>query len=167
MITRRDILAASGGIAALTVQAEPAAAQDARERKTETMKIIRANAQPSRRGSAENFTGSVRVDQPFRATAPGRAGGAFVTFDPGARTAWHTHPLGQTLIVTAGCGWVQIDGGAKEEIRPGDIVWFPPGVKHWHGATATLGMTHLAIGEAIDGKTVDWMEKVSDAQYGT
>ena len=97
---------------------------------------------------------------------PARAGGAFVTFDPGARTAWHTHPLGQTLIITMGCGWVQVEGGPREEVLPGDVVWFPPGVKHWHGATSTQGMTHIAISEALDGKTVDWMEKVTDQQYG-
>jgi len=132
----------------------------------EAMKITRSNSQPSRKGPAEYFTGAVRVDQPFQGSTPARLGGAFVTFEPGARTAWHTHPLGQTLIVTAGCGWVQTEGGPREEIHPGDVVWFPPGVKHWHGATATIGMTHIAIAEALDGKTVDWMEKVSDEQYG-
>ena len=130
------------------------------------MKITRSGSQPFRKGPAEYFTGSVRVEQPFQGTAPARIGGAFVTFEPGARTAWHTHPLGQTLIVTAGHGWVQSEGSSKEEIRPGDIVWIPPGEKHWHGATATLGMTHIAISEALDGKTVDWMEQVSDDQYG-
>ena len=129
------------------------------------MKLTRSGSQPFRRGPAEYFTGSVRVEQPFQGTPPARIGGAFVTFEPGARTAWHTHPLGQTLIVTAGHGWVQSEGGAKEEIRPGDVVWIPPGEKHWHGAIATLGMTHIAISEALDGKTVDWMEHVSDEQY--
>jgi quercetin dioxygenase-like cupin family protein len=108
----------------------------------------------------------VRVDQPFQGSAPARVGGAFVTFEAGARTAWHTHPLGQTLIVTSGLGWVQIEGGSKEEIRPGDVIWFPPGEKHWHGATDTSPMTHIAIAEALDGKTVDWKEQVSDEQYG-
>ena len=164
MITRRRVLAASGGLAALAADFKPATAQEVGSRK-DMMKITRSNSQPSRKGPAENFTGSVRVDTPFRATDPARAGGAFVTFEPGARTAWHTHPLGQTLIVTMGCGWVQVEGGPKEEIRPGDVVWFPPGVKHWHGGTETQGMTHIAISEALDGKTVDWMEKVSDAQY--
>ncbi len=164
MISRRRILAASGGLAALASDLKPAVAQDAGGSK-DTMRITRANAQPSRKGPAENFTGSVRVDTPFRAAEPARAGGAFVTFEPGARTAWHTHPLGQTLIVTMGCGWVQVEGGPKEEIRPGDVVWFPPGVKHWHGATANQGMTHIAIAEALGGKTVDWMEKVSEDQY--
>jgi quercetin dioxygenase-like cupin family protein len=129
------------------------------------MRVTRSNAQPSRKGPAEYFTGSVRIDTPFAGTAPARVGGAFVTFEPGARTAWHTHPLGQTLIVTAGCGWVQSEGGVREEIRPGDVVWIPAGEKHWHGATVTIGMTHIAISEALDGKTVDWLEKVSDAQY--
>jgi quercetin dioxygenase-like cupin family protein len=130
------------------------------------MDIMRSGSQPSARGSADYFTGAVRIDAPFKASAPARVGGAFVTFEPGARTAWHTHPLGQTLIVTSGCGWTQKEGGSKEEIRPGDIVWIPPGEKHWHGATATTAMVHIAIAEALDGKTVDWMEKVSDAQYG-
>ena len=130
------------------------------------MKITRSGSQPFRRGPAEYFTGSVRVEQPFQGTAPARIGGAFVTFEPGARTAWHTHPLGQMLIVTAGHGWEQAEHGPKEAIRPGDIVWIPPGEKHWHGAIATLGMTHIAISEALDGKTVDWMEQVSDDQYG-
>ena len=129
------------------------------------MKITRSNTQASRKGPAEYFTGNVRIDAPFSTTAPARVGGATVTFEPGARTAWHTHPLGQTIIITAGCGWVQVDGGSKEEVRQGDIVWFPPGVRHWHGATATIGMSHIAISEALDGKTVDWLEKVSDAQY--
>jgi len=130
------------------------------------MKITRSNSQASRKGPAEYFTGSVRVDQPFAGIAPARVGGGFVTFEPGARTAWHTHPLGQTLIITMGCGWVQTEGAPREEVHPGDIVWFPPDVRHWHGATATIGMTHIAISEALDGKTVDWMEKVTDAQYG-
>jgi quercetin dioxygenase-like cupin family protein len=163
MITRRGILAASGGLVALATELNPAAAQG---EKKDTMKITRSNSQPSQKGPAEHFTGSVRVDGRFRGTEPARAGGAFVTFDPGARTAWHTHPLGQTLIITMGCGWVQVEGGPREEVLPGDVVWFPPGAKHWHGATATQGMTHLAISEALDGKTVDWMEKVSDQQYG-
>ena len=130
------------------------------------MKITRNASAPSKKGPAEYFTGSVRIDQPFQGSAPARVGGAFVTFEPGARTAWHTHPLGQTLIVTSGCGWVQVEGSSKEEIRPGDVIWFPTGEKHWHGATANSSMTHIAIAEALDGKTVDWMEQVSDAQYG-
>ena len=130
------------------------------------MKITRNASQASRKGPAEYFSGSVRIDQPFQGSAPARVGGAFVTFEPGARTAWHTHPLGQTLIVTSGCGWVQVEGGSKEEIRPGDVIWFPAGEKHWHGATATSPMIHIAIAESLDGKTVDWLEQVSDEQYG-
>jgi quercetin dioxygenase-like cupin family protein len=129
------------------------------------MDIKRAGSQPSATGPADYFTGAVRVDPLFQAPAPARAVGASVTFEPGARTAWHTHPLGQTLIVTAGFGLAQREGGPIEEIRPGDVVWFRPGEKHWHGASPTTGMTHLAIQEALDGKTVDWMEKVSDEQY--
>jgi quercetin dioxygenase-like cupin family protein len=130
------------------------------------MMIKRSGSEPSTKGSSDYFTGSVRIDSPFRGSAPARVGGAFVTFEPGARTAWHTHPLGQTLIVTAGLGWVQREGGPKEEIRPGDVVWIPPGEKHWHGATAATAMTHIAIAEALDGKSVDWMDKVSDDQFG-
>jgi quercetin dioxygenase-like cupin family protein len=129
------------------------------------MDIKRNGSRPSGTGPAEYFTGSVRIDPLFQASAPARVVGASVTFEPGARTVWHTHPLGQTLIVTAGCGWAQHDGGPVEEIRPGDVVWFPPGERHWHGATATTAMTHIAIQEALDGKTVDWLEKVSDEQY--
>ncbi len=129
------------------------------------MEIKRIGAQPSNRGPAEWFTGSVRVDPLFQAAEPARAVGAGITFEPGARTAWHTHPLGQTLIVTAGCGWVQHEGGPVEEIHPGDVVWFSPGEKHWHGASATTGMTHIAIQEHLDGKTVDWLEHVTDEQY--
>jgi quercetin dioxygenase-like cupin family protein len=129
------------------------------------MEIKRIGSQPSARGPAEHFTGMVRIDSPFQGSAPARVGGAIVTFEPGARTAWHTHPLGQTLIVISGCGWVQSEGGPKEEIRPGDLVWCPPGEKHWHGATPTTAMTHIAIVEQFDGKTVEWMEKVSDEQY--
>jgi len=130
------------------------------------MEIKRIGSQPSSKGPADWFSGTVRIDPLFQANAPARAAGASVTFEPGARTAWHTHPLGQTLIVTSGCGWAQRAGGAIEEIRPGDVVWFPPGEKHWHGATATTAMTHIAIQEALDGKVVEWMEKVSDEQYG-
>jgi len=130
------------------------------------MEIKRSGSQPSGKGSAEYFTGAVRIDPLLSPPDPARVAGALVTFEPGARTAWHTHPLGQTLIITMGCGWVQVEGGPKEEVLPGDVVWFPPGVRHWHGATATQGMTHIAISEALDGKTVDWMEKVTDQQYG-
>ncbi|HVJ76394.1 MAG TPA: cupin domain-containing protein [Hyphomicrobium sp.] len=129
------------------------------------MDIKRSGSQPSGKGSADYFTGAVRIDPLFQAPLPARVVGASVTFEPGARTAWHTHPLGQTLIVTAGSGWAQRDGGPVEEIRPGDVIWFSPGEKHWHGASATTGMTHVAIQEALDGKTVDWMEQVSDEDY--
>jgi quercetin dioxygenase-like cupin family protein len=127
--------------------------------------VTRPGTQPSTVGPAENFTGSVRVDSRFQGTAPARIGGATVTFEPGARTAWHTHPLGQTLVVTAGFGLVQAWDGPIQEIKPGDIVWIPPGVKHWHGAAAQNGMSHIAFSEGLDGKTVEWMEKVSDEQY--
>ena len=129
------------------------------------MKITRIGSQPSAKGPADWFTGTVRIDPLFSATEKGRTGGANVTFEPGARTAWHTHPLGQTLIIVSGVGWVQHDGGQIEEVRPGDVVWFPPGVRHWHGATPTNAMTHIAIQESLDGKAVEWLEKVSDAQY--
>ncbi len=129
------------------------------------MQIKRAGATPSGQGPAAWFTGSVRLDPLFDAPEPARVAGASVTFEPGARTAWHTHPLGQTLIVTAGCGWAQREGGPVEEIRPGDVIWFAPGEKHWHGATAATGMTHIAIQEKLDGRAVDWLEHVSDAQY--
>jgi len=129
------------------------------------MNIMRAGSQPSAKGPAEWFTGTVRIDPLYPVTPPARAAGNAVTFEPGARTAWHTHPLGQTLIVTAGCGRVQRQGGPVEEIRPGDVVWFAPGEKHWHGAAPTTALTHIAIQETLDGKAVEWMEKVSDAQY--
>jgi len=129
------------------------------------MEIRKAGSQPSMKGPADWFTGNVRIDPLFDAPDPARVSGASVTFEPGARTAWHTHPLGQTLIVTAGCGWAQREGQPKIDIRPGDVVWFPPGVKHWHGATATTGMTHIAIQEKLNGKPVDWLEHVTDEQY--
>jgi quercetin dioxygenase-like cupin family protein len=129
------------------------------------MDIKRAGSQASTMGPTEWFSGTVRVDPLFGANAPARAAGNAVTFEPGARTAWHTHPLGQTLIVTFGCGWVQREGGPIEVIRPGDVVRFEPREKHWHGATATTAMTHIAIQEALDGKAVDWMEQVTDDQY--
>jgi quercetin dioxygenase-like cupin family protein len=130
------------------------------------MDITRAGSKPSGKGPADWFTGTVRVDPLFNAPAPARIAGAKVTFEPSARTAWHTHPLGQTLIVTDGFGLAQRDGGPVEEIRPGDIVWFPPNERHWHGASPTTAMTHIALQEALDGKTVDWLEKVTDEQYG-
>ena len=129
------------------------------------MEIKRSGSQPSNQGPANWFTGTVRIDSPFKGNDPARVAGAIVTFEPGARTAWHTHPLGQTLIVTAGSGRAQRWGGPIEEIRPGDVIWFSPGEKHWHGATPTTAMTHIAIQEQLDGNAVDWLEKVSDEQY--
>jgi quercetin dioxygenase-like cupin family protein len=129
------------------------------------MEIKRNGSRPSGKGPAEWFTGAVRLDPLIEAPEPARVRGASVTFEPGARTAWHTHPLGQTLIVTAGCGRVQRWGSPAEEILPGDVIWFEPGEKHWHGAAPTTAMTHIAIQEALDGKAVDWLEHVSDEQY--
>src|SRR5579862_9044458 len=130
-----------------------------------TVEIKRIGSQASNKGPANYFTGSVRIDSLFSAPDPARVVAASVTFEPGARTAWHTHPLGQNLVITAGCGRAQRWGGPIEEIRPGDVIWFPPGEKHWHGATPTTAMTHIAIQEQLDGKTVDWLEKVIDEQY--
>jgi len=129
------------------------------------MEIKRIGSQPSGKGPDDWFTGAVRIDPLFQRDAPAGVAGASVTFEPGARTAWHTHPLGQTLLVTFGCGWVQHEGGPVEEIHPGDVILFAPGEKHWHGASATMGMTHIAIQESLDGKVVEWMEKVTDEQY--
>lgn len=140
--------------------AQAAQADDARQ-----MVVTRAGTQASAKGPAANFTGSVRVDPLFGAHAPSTTSGAAVTFEPGARSAWHTHPLGQVIIVTAGVGRVQQWGGPVQEIRPGDVIWTPPGVKHWHGAAPTMGLTHITMQEAVNGKNVDWMEKVSDEQY--
>jgi 4-carboxymuconolactone decarboxylase len=141
-------------------------AQSQTSKEQQMIRIVRSGSQPSRQGLAENFTGSVRVDPLFQANPPARASGSLVTFEPGARTAWHTHPLGQVLIVTAGTGRVQRWGDPVEEIRKGDVVWIPPGQKHWHGAAPNSSMGHIAIVEQLDGKSVEWMEKVSDAQYG-
>ena len=129
------------------------------------MDIKRSGSRPSGKGPADYFTGSVRTDPLIEAPDPARVRATHVTFEPGARTAWHTHPLGQNLIVTSGCGWAQRWGGPVEEIRPGDVIWFPPGEKHWHGATPTTAMTHIAIQEQLDGRAVDWLEKVGDEQY--
>ncbi len=150
-------------VRAVSGSAAPSAASS---QDSQTIKITRSGSQPSSKGPAEYFTGSVRVDPLFTANDPSRTSGARVTFEPGARTPWHTHPLGQTLIVAAGSGWVQQWGGQIQEILPGDVVRIPPGQKHWDGATLTTGMTHIAIQEHLDGKTVEWMEKVSDTQYG-
>lgn len=162
-ISKRNFLATGAAAGAASLAGfDRAFAQQFPERSK--MQITRSGSQP-RKGPAEYFTGSVQVDTPFKGTEPARVGGGIVTFEPGARTNWHTHPLGQTLIVTAGTGWVQMEGGPKEEIRSGDVVFIPAGEKHWHGATANSAMTHAAIAEALDGKSVDWMEKVDDAQY--
>ena len=142
-------------------------AEGSTQREKFNMEIKRIGSQASIKGPGDWFTGTVRIDPLFQAGAPARVAGASVTFEPGARTAWHTHPLGQTLIVTAGFGRAQREGGPIEEIRPGDVVWFPPGEKHWHGAATTTAMTHFAIQEMLDGKAVDWMEKVTDEQYQT
>lgn len=129
------------------------------------MELKRAGSQPSQPAPAEYFTGTVRIDPLNNPPAPARTSCASVTFEPGARTAWHTHPLGQTLVVISGCGWTQCDGGPIVEIRAGDVIWCPPGHRHWHGATSTTAMTHIAIQEALDGRAVDWQEHVTDEQY--
>jgi quercetin dioxygenase-like cupin family protein len=159
------VIGLGAGSLALVQQKLPRKNGRTASRRRDQMEITRVGSKPSAKGPAEYFTGNVRVDQPFQGTGPARVGGATVTFEPGARTAWHTHPLGQTLIVVAGCGWVQREGGTIEEIRPGDVVWFAPEEKHWHGATETTGMSHVAIAEKLDGKAVNWLEKVTDEQY--
>jgi quercetin dioxygenase-like cupin family protein len=165
MITRRGVLTSGGAAAMITI--DRAWAQTSQQLKELPMdiEVKRNGSRPSQKGPENWFTGVVRIDPLFQAKEPARAGAGQVTFEPGARTFWHTHPLGQTLIVTAGLGWVQREGGPIEEIRPGDVVWFPPGLKHWHGASPTTAMTHIAVQESLDGKNVDWMEKVSDEQY--
>jgi quercetin dioxygenase-like cupin family protein len=167
MMTRRHILAGGGGLAAMAGAGSTAAKNsDALVRAgNRTMQITRSGSQPSRKGPAEWFTGKVRIDPLFTAPSPARVSGARVTFEPSARTAGHTHPLGQTLIVTSGFGWVQREGDPVEEIRSGDVVWFSPGEKHWHGAAAATAMTHIAIQDQLDGKAVEWMELVTDEQY--
>jgi quercetin dioxygenase-like cupin family protein len=164
---RAAIAIMAAGAASLTTFGKLAAQTLLAEARSRGMDIdIKRNgSRPSAKGSPDWFTGSVRVDPLFQAPDPARIGAGQVTFEPGARTNWHTHPLGQTLIITAGSGWVQREGGPIEEVRPGDVVWFPPGLKHWHGATATTAMTHIAIQESLNGKNVDWLEKVSDEQY--
>jgi quercetin dioxygenase-like cupin family protein/alkylhydroperoxidase/carboxymuconolactone decarboxylase family protein YurZ len=167
--TRRRMLGATGGLAALAA-ARPAAAETPIQAvpsrpRNGTMEIKRIGSQPSRKGPAEYFTGTVRIEPLFQAPEPARVSGGSVTFEPGARTAWQTHPLGQNLIITSGLGWIQRAGGPIEEVRPGDVVWFPPGEKHWHGATPTTAMTHIAVQESLNAKNVDWLEKVSDEQY--
>ena len=143
----------------------PASSEAVQKNQSQKMTITRSGTRAPSKGPEANFTGDVSVEPLFPVNPPSRTSGGSVMFEPGARSAWHTHPLGQVLIVTAGTGWVQQEGGEKQEIRPGDVIWTPPGVKHWHGATATSGMTHIAIQEALDGKNVQWMEKVSDEQY--
>src|SRR4029453_10043588 len=176
MISRRRMLTATASVAVLVIPPRVVAEETvvaaggsdavaAAVLGRNSMEIARIGSQPSQKAPAEYFTGSVRIDSRFQGKAPARVGGAFVTFEPGARTAWHTHPLGQTLIVTSGQGWMQVEGGPKEDIRPGDIIWFAPGEKHWHGATATNAMTHIAIAESLDGKSVDWLQHVNDEQY--
>jgi quercetin dioxygenase-like cupin family protein len=165
MVTRRQMLAVTGSLAVTAAGSASADNAVPAKGRIGRMQIRRSGSQPSEKGPAEYFTGSVRIDSRFQGDGAARVGGAVVTFEPAARTAWHTHPLGQTLIVTAGSGWAQSEGGPKQEIRPGDIVWFPPGEKHWHGASATTAMTHIAIAESLNGKAVDWLEKVSDEQY--
>jgi quercetin dioxygenase-like cupin family protein len=168
-VTRRSVLSAAAGLAmaapAGSYSARAAAIDDSTMGRTTMMQINRNGSRASGKGPEAWFTGSVRVDPLFQAGDPTRVSGGQVTFEPGARTMWHTHPLGQTIIITSGLGWAQCEGGPIEEIRPGDVVWFPPGEKHWHGATATTAMTHIAITESLDGKNVDWLEQVSDAQY--
>ena len=132
---------------------------------TSKLEVLHAGSQPAQEGASANFTGNVQIESRFARAAPSRVGGESVTFQPGARTAWHTHPLGQTLVVTSGIGWVQRAGGAKQEIRAGDIVWIPPGVKHWHGASADSALTHVAIVEALEGSQVQWLEQVSEEEY--
>jgi quercetin dioxygenase-like cupin family protein len=168
-VKRRTVLLSAAGLAVLASAGagfgQAAAANDLTMKRNGTMVINRNGSRPSGKGPEAWFTGTVRVDPLFQVGDPTRLSGGQVTFEPGARTMWHTHPLGQTLIVTSGLGWVQCEGGPTEEVRPGDVIWFPPGEKHWHGATATTAMTHIAITESLNGKNVDWMEKVSDEQY--
>jgi quercetin dioxygenase-like cupin family protein len=167
-LARRRLLGILAGMGLLT-GLRPALAQESigqeKTQRRQTMEITRNGSRPSSKGPEQYFSGSVRVDPVFQVGDPARLNAGSVTFEPGARTAWHTHPLGQTLIVTFGFGWVQHEGGPIEEVRPGDVVWFPPGLRHWHGATPTTAMTHIAVTESLNGKTVDWMEKVSDDQY--
>ncbi|HEV7278895.1 MAG TPA: cupin domain-containing protein [Pirellulaceae bacterium] len=166
IVPRRSIIKLVGAAAiVLPSIARAWEARDQLKHEEKAMEIKRGGTQPSTKGPADWFNGFVRIDPLFQPHPPARAAGASVTFEPGARTAWHTHPLGQTLIVTSGCGWVQREGGPIEEVRPGDVVWFPAGVRHWHGAAPTTAMTHVAIQEELDGKVVDWMEHVTEEQY--
>jgi quercetin dioxygenase-like cupin family protein len=163
---RREAFNAGAGLAVASLSAiASAAAQAADGEAAGAITVTPASDRPVTAGAAAYFSGPVQVQPLFPANRPARASGASVTFEPGARSAWHTHPLGQVLIVTAGTGWVQLWGSPKQDIRPGDVVWIPPGLKHWHGATATTSLTHTAIQEVLDGKNVEWMEQVTDAQY--
>ena len=163
--SRRDFLTTVGTLLAFLMTRLASAEDRPTTTNEDSMEITRLGSQPSAKGPTDWFTGSVRIDPLFQPKEPARTAAANVTFEPGARTAWHTHPLGQTLIITAGIGWVQRKGGPVEEVRPGDVVWFPPGERHWHGASPTIAMTHIAIQESLDGKVVEWMEHVSDDQY--
>jgi quercetin dioxygenase-like cupin family protein len=164
-ISRRTFLETAGTVLAFPAILRGQAGAPLAQQQKFNMEIKRIGSEASVKGPAEYFTGTVRIDPLFQANAPARVVGASVTFEPGARTAWHTHPLGQILIVTAGCGWAQREGGPIEEIHPGDVIRFLPDEKHWHGASPTTALTHIAIQEQLDGKLVDWMEKVSDDQY--
>jgi quercetin dioxygenase-like cupin family protein len=157
MTSSPKLFAAASALSLALLADAPARAQ--------SITVTPNGSQPTARGPAQNFTGSVLVDPLFRAAGPARGSAGHVTFEPGARSAWHTHPAGQALIVTAGTGWIQEWGGERREMKPGDVVWIPPGVTHWHGATATNAMRHIAIQEFVDGKNVDWLEKVTDEQY--
>ena len=162
---RREAVMAGAGLVITSLAAAAATAQGVRGGTPGVITVTPASARPATPGSADLFTGSTRVQPLFPANEPARASGGSVTFEPGARTAWHTHPLGQVLIVTAGSGWVQLWGAPRQDIRQGDVVWIPPGLKHWHGATASTGMKHTAIQEGLGGRNVDWMEHVTDEQY--
>jgi quercetin dioxygenase-like cupin family protein len=161
-----SLLVSAGTLANTTVLAQPVSPSSAAAPQGQgELRISRPGSQPSMRGPADWFIGSVRVDILFPATAPSRMSGGSVTFEPGARSAWHTHPVGQVLVVTAGLGWIQREGGPVEEMRPGDVVWIPPGLKHWHGAAARTGVTHIALTEEVNGQVATWLEQVSDEQY--
>jgi quercetin dioxygenase-like cupin family protein len=165
-IPRRSFLKAAGAFLTLPGILRAQTVTPVNQEQKFNMVINRIGSQPSVKAPAEYFTGTARIDPLFDAHPPARVSGGSVTFEPGARNAWHTHPLGQILIITAGCGWVQREGGPVEEVHPGDVIWISPGEKHWHGTTPTTAMTHIAIQEQVDGKPlVDWMEKVSDDQY--
>ncbi len=164
-LSRRTFLKTTGAVLASPAILRAQTGASVTQQQKFNMVIKRTGSEPSVKAPAEYFTGTARIDPLFEAHPPARVNGGSVTFEPGARNAWHTHPLGQILIITAGCGWVQREGGPVEEVYAGDVIWFPPGEKHWHGATPTTAMTHIAIQEQVDGKAVDWMEKVSDDQY--